>query len=95
MRCFVPLLATLGLGLTIAAFMLRGGGSAWTIMRMDFWGDGFCGANPTSQKKVRFVHQMPWQQHFVTNMFIRPETSKEIEVPLRQLDPTSLVLRRV
>jgi phosphoenolpyruvate carboxykinase (ATP) len=35
--------------------------------------DCFCGANPKSQKKVRFVHEMAWQQHFVTNMFIRPE----------------------
>uniref|UniRef100_A0A7S2PJ41 phosphoenolpyruvate carboxykinase (ATP) n=1 Tax=Leptocylindrus danicus TaxID=163516 RepID=A0A7S2PJ41_9STRA len=41
--------------------------------------DGFCGANPSSQRKVRFVHEMAWQQHFVTNMFIRPENSKQIE----------------
>jgi hypothetical protein len=34
----------------------------------------YCGANPKSQKKVRFVHELAWQQHFVTNMFIRPET---------------------
>lgn len=41
--------------------------------------DGYCGANPKSQKKVRFVHEMAWQQHFVTNMFIRPETEGELE----------------
>lgn len=41
--------------------------------------DGYCGANPASQKKVRFVHELAWQQHFVTNMFIRPETREEIE----------------
>lgn len=41
--------------------------------------DGYCGANPTSQKRVRFIHEMAWQQHFVTNMFIRPETREEIE----------------
>ena len=35
--------------------------------------------NPTSQKKVRFVHELAWQQHFVTNMFIRPETRQEIQ----------------
>lgn len=40
--------------------------------------DGYCGANPASQKKVRFVHQMAWQQHFVSNMFIRPETREEL-----------------
>ena len=32
--------------------------------------DGYCGSNPNSQKKVRFVHEMAWQQHFVKNMFI-------------------------
>jgi len=41
--------------------------------------DCFCGANPKSQKKIRFVHEMAWQQHFVTNMFIRPETPEEIK----------------
>ena len=41
--------------------------------------DGYCGANPTSQKKVRFVHELAWQQHFVSNMFIRPETKEELE----------------
>lgn len=41
--------------------------------------DLYCGANPKTQKKVRFVHEMAWQQHFVTNMFIRPETKEEIE----------------
>lgn len=41
--------------------------------------DCYCGANPKTQKKVRFVHEMAWQQHFVTNMFIRPETEEEIE----------------
>lgn len=40
--------------------------------------DGFCGANPASRKKVRFVTQMAWQHHFVTNMFIRP-TPEELE----------------
>jgi len=41
--------------------------------------DCFCGANPKTQKKVRFVHEMAWQQHFVTNMFIRPGSKEEIE----------------
>ena len=41
--------------------------------------DGYCGSNPKSQKKVRFVHELSWQQHFVTNMFIRPETREEIQ----------------
>lgn len=41
--------------------------------------DGFCGANPNSQKKVRFIHEMAWQQHFVSNMFIRPKEISEIK----------------
>ena len=35
--------------------------------------DGYCGANSKSQKKVRFIHELAWQQHFVSNMFIRPK----------------------
>jgi phosphoenolpyruvate carboxykinase (ATP) len=41
--------------------------------------DGFCGANPKTQKKVRFVHELAWQQHFVTNMFIRPTSEQELD----------------
>jgi len=41
--------------------------------------DGYCGASPDTRKKIRFVHEMAWQQHFVTNMFIRPEESSELE----------------
>merc|ERR1712166_1264568 len=33
--------------------------------------DGFTGSSPKSRKKVRFVHELAWQQHFVKNMFIR------------------------
>lgn len=41
--------------------------------------DGFCGANPNSRRKIRFVHEMAWQQHFVTNMFIRADSEDELE----------------
>jgi len=34
--------------------------------------DAFCGTNPNSRLKVRFVVEVAWQAHFVTNMFIRP-----------------------
>ena len=37
--------------------------------------DGYCGANPKSQRKVRFVTELAWQSHFVTNMFIRPSSA--------------------
>ena len=34
--------------------------------------DAFCGANEHTRLKVRFVMEVAWQAHFVTNMFIRP-----------------------
>ena len=41
--------------------------------------DGYCGANPRSQKKVRFIHELAWQQHFVKNMFIEPDKQTTID----------------
>jgi ATP-dependent phosphoenolpyruvate carboxykinase len=41
--------------------------------------DGYCGASEHSRKKVRIITELAWQHHFVTNMFIRPETKKEVE----------------
>jgi phosphoenolpyruvate carboxykinase (ATP) len=34
--------------------------------------DTFCGANEDTRMKVRFITEVAWQAHFVTNMFIRP-----------------------
>ncbi|MFV4846120.1 phosphoenolpyruvate carboxykinase (ATP) [Edwardsiella tarda] len=34
--------------------------------------DAYCGANPDSRLKVRFITEVAWQAHFVKNMFIRP-----------------------
>ncbi len=34
--------------------------------------DAYCGANENSRLAVRFVTEVAWQAHFVTNMFIRP-----------------------
>jgi phosphoenolpyruvate carboxykinase (ATP) len=39
--------------------------------------DAFCGANENSRVKVRFICEVAWQAHFVTNMFIRP-TKEEL-----------------
>ena len=39
--------------------------------------DTFCGANEDTRLKVRFVTEVAWQAHFVTNMFIRP-TAQEL-----------------
>lgn len=39
--------------------------------------DAFCGANENTRLKVRFIMEVAWQAHFVTNMFIRP-TAEEL-----------------
>ncbi len=39
--------------------------------------DCFCGANADSRLKVRFIMEVAWQAHFVTNMFVRP-TAEEL-----------------
>ena len=39
--------------------------------------DTFCGANEATRMKVRFIMEVAWQAHFVTNMFIRP-TAEEL-----------------
>lgn len=40
--------------------------------------DAFCGANENSRLKLRFIMEVAWQAHFVTNMFIRP-TEEELK----------------
>ena len=39
--------------------------------------DTYSGANEDTRLKVRFITEVAWQAHFVTNMFIRP-TAKEL-----------------
>ena len=34
--------------------------------------DAFCGANKDTRMAVRFMMEVAWQAHFVTNMFIKP-----------------------
>jgi phosphoenolpyruvate carboxykinase (ATP) len=41
--------------------------------------DAFCGANKDTRMKVRFIMEVAWQAHFVTNMFIRPKTEEEFD----------------
>ena len=38
--------------------------------------DGFCGANKDTRMAVRFIMEVAWQAHFVTNMFIRPSAEE-------------------
>ncbi len=49
--------------------------------------DAFCGTNPDTRLAVRFVMEVAWQAHFVTNMFIRPT-----EDELKNFKPDFVVL---
>ena len=49
--------------------------------------DAFCGTNPDTRLAVRFVMEVAWQAHFVTNMFIRPT-----EEELKDFTPDFVVL---
>ena len=40
--------------------------------------DAFCGTNKDTRLAVRFIMEVAWQAHFVTNMFVRP-TKDELE----------------
>ena len=40
--------------------------------------DVFCGANKDTRMAIRFIMEVAWQAHFVTNMFINP-SSEELE----------------
>ena len=40
--------------------------------------DAFCGANADTRMAIRFIVEVAWQAHFVTNMFIKP-TAEELE----------------
>ncbi len=40
--------------------------------------DAFCGANKDTRIAVRFIMEVAWQAHFVTNMFIKP-TEEELK----------------
>ena len=41
--------------------------------------DGFCGTHKDTRMKVRFIMEVAWQAHFVTNMFIRPQNQAEFD----------------
>jgi phosphoenolpyruvate carboxykinase (ATP) len=40
--------------------------------------DGFAGADPTHNIKIRIVAKRPWQAHFAYNMFIRPTEAQKV-----------------
>ena len=49
--------------------------------------DAFCGANEATRMAIRFVVEVAWQAHFVTNMFIRPSAEE-----LKNFKPDFVVL---
>ncbi|MFK8082991.1 MAG: phosphoenolpyruvate carboxykinase (ATP) [Granulosicoccus sp.] len=49
--------------------------------------DAYCGANENSRLGVRFITEVAWQAHFVTNMFIRPSMDE-----LASFDPDFVVM---
>jgi phosphoenolpyruvate carboxykinase (ATP) len=52
-----------------------------------FVNDLFCGADPDTRLRVRFVTEVAWQSHFVKNMFIEPSAEE-----LAEFEPDFVVL---
>ena len=48
--------------------------------------DAFCGANKDTRMAIRFIVEVAWQAHFVTNMFIQPT-----EEELKDFEPDFIV----
>jgi len=49
--------------------------------------DAYCGANENTRLNVRFITEVAWQAHFVTNMFIRPTVDE-----LASFEPDFIVM---
>ena len=49
--------------------------------------DAFCGTNKDTRLAVRFIMEVAWQAHFVTNMFVRPT-----EEELKNFEPDFVVM---
>jgi phosphoenolpyruvate carboxykinase (ATP) len=49
--------------------------------------DAFCGANKDTRMSVRFITEVAWQAHFVTNMFITPNAEE-----LSAFEPNFIVM---
>ncbi|MGM9912623.1 phosphoenolpyruvate carboxykinase (ATP) [Floccifex sp.] len=48
--------------------------------------DAFCGANKDTRMAIRFIMEVAWQAHFVSNMFIKPT-----EEELKDFEPTFVI----
>jgi phosphoenolpyruvate carboxykinase (ATP) len=49
--------------------------------------DVYCGSSESSRRSIRFITELAWQSHFVTNMFIRPSMEQ-----LQEFKPEFTVL---
>ena len=56
--------------------------------------DAFCGANKDTRMAIRFIVEVAWQAHFVTNMFIKP-TAEELKTSSQTSLFTMLQRRRL
>ena len=54
--------------------------------------DAFCGANADTRMAIRFIVEVAWQAHFVTNMFIQP-TAEELK-HLSQISLYTMLLKQ-
>ena len=54
--------------------------------------DAFCGANKDTRMAVRFIVEVAWQAHFVTNMFILSQQQKNLRT-LSQISLYIMLLR--
>ena len=54
--------------------------------------DAFCGANKDTRMAIRFIVEVAWQAHFVTNMFIQP-TEEELKT-LNQISLFTTLLKQ-
>ena len=57
--------------------------------------DGFCGTHKDTRMKVRFIVEVAWQAHFVTNMFIRPQNEGSSSIRSQTSSFTMLLRQRL
>ena len=54
--------------------------------------DAFCGANKDTRMAIRFIVEVAWQAHFVTNMFIQANSRKNLRTS-SQISLFTMLLR--
>ena len=66
------LIVEINLAVSINGYVLK------QSISLDCVVDAFCGANKDTRMAIRFIVEVAWQAHFVTNMFIKP-TEEELK----------------